>query len=935
MMVKRNKKMSQLLSCVVFISAIVFSLHTNFSFGQTNWNVTMLSADSLYSINSLDLAFQSYEKARLGFQNNNNWVKAANCLIKNGYIYYDLKKYKYAVNYIDSLIPLYERKLKNENPLIFGKILICLALNHRKNGDYVNALKSYETAILHYHHFNINDKDFAYALKNAAQIHERFLNYSTALNYNLLAIEKDSTNYYLLSIYSHIISNYNSLNEYDNAVKYYDKGVKLELNDKYRILLNGSASEAFYQIGNFEKVKKLAFENIELINTNKRYGYSPWIEYENLADTYNSQKKYKKAEYYYLKAIKEARIKYYPKDREVSKIEMGTGEYYFELGRLNQALSHYQQALIQVFPNFNSTDIADNPSIEDIYTESWIMTASARKGEALKARYDMEGDPADLINASQCFDLSIAGIQALKDSYGTDNAKLYLSDYSHDYFEQAIEVNYLLLKKTGKKEYFEKMFSIIEQSKASVLAEGIQKNRALILASLPDSLLKKESDFRFSLADLNKSIKMEELYGEERDREYISEMKSRRTTEQREYEALIGYLKNNYPEFRSYSEQIPTPSISQIQTYAAEKNAALIEYFAGEKHIYITVVQPGNSEVYQIERTEEWDGEIINFLKYFQNSHAIINDPDGYFMAAENMFKNLFPFYSAEKKMPENIIIIPDGSLNYIPFDALVKSRPTEPLFSQAGFLIRQHNIRYAYNAGLLFQKNETLLKKGIFIEIAPGFKNRERGLSPLLEDGENNYFKYLKGNNATLANFNEYAPKSKLVVLSTHAGASENDIEPSIEFIDTSLLLSELYAMSIPADLVVLSACETGLGKFEKGEGVMSLARGFAYAGTGSLIASLWKVNEKSTANIFNGFYNQLSDGKNKSEAMRFAKLNYIENAKSDIRMSPYYWASFVFIGQDGSLDIADNGFPFWVAGIGILLFIGLYFLWEKFYKK
>ena len=87
------------------------------------------------------------------------------------------------------------------------------------------------------------------------------------------------------------------------------------------------------------------------------------------------------------------------------------------------------------------------------------------------------------------------------------------------------------------------------------------------------------------------------------------------------------------------------------------------------------------------------------------------------------------------------------------------------------------------------------------------------------------------------------------MIHLSTHAGADETDFAPRIEFIDTSLYLPELYAMKIPADLVVLSACETGLGKFEKGEGVMSLARGFAYAGAGSLVASLWKVNEGSTA--------------------------------------------------------------------------------------
>ena len=201
-------------------------------------------------------------------------------------------------------------------------------------------------------------------------------------------------------------------------------------------------------------------------------------------------------------------------------------------------------------------------------------------------------------------------------------------------------------------------------------------------------------------------------------------------------------------------------------------------------------------------------------------------------------------------------------------------------------------------------------------------FDNKTQAPIPQLET--------LIGEAATFSAFQEKAPYCKLIHLSTHAGADETDFAPRMEFIDKALYLPELYAMKIPADLVILSACETGLGKFEKGEGVMSLARGFAYAGASNLVASLWKVNDGSTATLINYFYTFLSAGKTKSESLRAAKIKYLETTKSDAKLSPYYWAGFVSIGNDDPMDFGQ--FNFWrllsILIVGILTFI---FIWRR----
>lgn len=910
--------------------AILICLNS-FTYGQSKIDSITSIFYSLVAQDSFKRAHNLSESNRIFFQNRGNWAEAGECLLLTSELLFDLHKHNEATTYIDSLLPLFNERIKTSKPILFGRILNYQALHYTKTGNYLTALKIYNFAISHFNEFQVNSKHFAYALKNASQIQERFLNYPAAINYNLLAIKKDSTNAHLASIYNNLISNYNSINQYSKAIEYFEKAKKLNQSAKKKIILKENISDAYFQTGDYEKVIQFAFENIDLMKANKKFGYTPWIEYKNLAEVFYLQNKTSESRHFFLEAIAAAKKEYVSKNREIAKIETAVGEFYLAKNNLDSALSHYQQALIQVFPNFNSTNIADNPSVEDIYTESWIMTASARKAEALRARYDHNKDIADLKNAAECFDLSLAGIKALADSYGTDNAKLYLGDYSHNYFEEAIEINYLLFRATNDHQYLEKIFSIMERSKANVLTEAIQKNRGLILAGIPDSLLGLEQNLRLELADLNKSIKMEELNESEADAERISDLRSRMTSQQRAYEQLLAKLKIDYPQFNSYIEEPATPTIAELQHYLRERGETMLEYFEGGKHIYLIQITGSGSSIQQIPHSDFWDDQIGDFQDYFRNSNAIINDPTGYFSVAESLYRQVFPFDSLDDKL----VIIPDGVLNFIPFEALLKEQPSEVVFSAADFLLLQHQIRFAYSAGLLMSPSMTAKPNKNLLRISPLFANRERGLAPLLTGNEPiasiPQLQTLQGSAATLAAFREQAAHCQLLQLSTHAGADENDFAPRIEFIDQPLYLPELYAMKIPAELVVLSACETGLGKFEKGEGVMSLARGFAYAGANDLVASLWKVNESSTSDLMQYFYASIKTGQTKSAALREAKLQYLREAKSDAKLSPYYWAGFVSIGHDLPMDLDRNSIPWWaLLSIAALIFVFIFWKYK-----
>jgi CHAT domain-containing protein len=111
-----------------------------------------------------------------------------------------------------------------------------------------------------------------------------------------------------------------------------------------------------------------------------------------------------------------------------------------------------------------------------------------------------------------------------------------------------------------------------------------------------------------------------------------------------------------------------------------------------------------------------------------------------------------------------------------------------------------------------------------------------------------------------------------------------------------------ELYNLHLNADLVTLSACNTGFGKIQEGEGIMSLARGFAYAGCPNIVMSLWPASDKATAHLMEMFYQGLAAGLSKDAALRKAKLQYLNEADA-LSANPYFWSSFVFMGEPSPL--------------------------------
>jgi len=325
------------------------------------------------------------------------------------------------------------------------------------------------------------------------------------------------------------------------------------------------------------------------------------------------------------------------------------------------------------------------------------------------------------------------------------------------------------------------------------------------------------------------------------------------------------------------------------------------------------------------------------------------------------LYQQLFPETFVLDKQIENLIIIPDGALATIPFEALLTDNSGSlngDDFKKYPFLINRYNVSYSYSANLFYrtfpkdkQKQPELTNINDWLALAPIFDDKseqgvmlatrelQKQLNNLQSDTLNvrgrlltgDYITPLPGTESeTQAIIKQYETRNLKAQALLHKSANEqfiksgglekykilhfathgfvNSEKPELSGIllaqdstgnqDGVLYSGEIYNLKLNADLVVLSACETGLGKINKGEGIIGLTRALLYAGSKNIIVSLWQVSDESTSNLMIDFYNNLLNTKNKSfsDPLRKAKLQLISEGKF---AHPFYWSPFILVGK------------------------------------
>jgi CHAT domain-containing protein len=195
----------------------------------------------------------------------------------------------------------------------------------------------------------------------------------------------------------------------------------------------------------------------------------------------------------------------------------------------------------------------------------------------------------------------------------------------------------------------------------------------------------------------------------------------------------------------------------------------------------------------------------------------------------------------------------------------------------------------------------------------------------------------------ATEANFKKYASDYNVLHLAMHTIMRDDEplyshlaftnMETTDTVEDNKLYAYEIYNMKLNAQMAVLSSCSSGFGKLQKGEGMMSLARGFIYAGCPSIIMTLWQVSDQSSSELMTSFYRYLKKGKSKQESMRHAKIDYLDKA-DDLTSNPYFWSGFVVVG-DGSPIYRKTGVAYWMIIVTLFIGVLIFFQYRRSYSR
>ncbi|MEM9982142.1 MAG: CHAT domain-containing protein, partial [Bacteroidota bacterium] len=433
----------------------------------------------------------------------------------------------------------------------------------------------------------------------------------------------------------------------------------------------------------------------------------------------------------------------------------------------------------------------------------------------------------------------------------------------------------------------------------------IAETQAKAFAGIPDTFLQQEQQLKVDIAALELV-----LAASPNDTTKTAE-RSELFAKRRQYEDFVVNLEKEFPQYYQLKFSQQAPSTKQLQTQL-DRRTALVSYFISEKanNIEVFYLTKKRLEVYTI----PLDPAFYDYIALLRNAIRFKLD-QAYLLAANALYKQLLP-----KKLPkaiESLIIVPDGPMSGIPFEALLYKEVKEEqkmAYTDLPYLLTQKEISYAYASSLLLASEPTEQPTGVLLYAPVSFEDKRIPALPGTEQEVNAIGKIFEAENRTvkvvknrLANelFLKETSLSTygLIHFATHGFVNEQRPALSGIFLqgneqeDGILYTNEIYNLRLNAQLVTLSACETGLGKLAKGEGLIGLTRALLYAGAQNIAVSLWKVSDKSTTDLMNTFYEGVAE-KNATykQALRKAKLAMIQQSE---QAKPYHWAAFVLIGK------------------------------------
>ncbi len=649
------------------------------------------------------------------------------------------------------------------------------------------------------------------------------------------------------------------------------------------------------------------------------------ISHKEIGATYLHLRKYDSARSNLLEAVKISKKKAGSRNRFIGEIYLLLGNVYLETGEIIPALQHYQRALRAVVLDYNDNSLYSLPRLSNYSDPLLLLQILRNRGRALYELGVTIPDPEIVRHGFDSYELGLEVIDLMRLSNLTYGDKLGRGKEAAYTYQEAVELSYDWYSSTQEIGALEMSFRTAERSRAGALKEMIAVNRSRKDVGIPDSIIEKERALKLEIAWIE-TLLLKEKSKPDQDAAVITSLSEKLFQKKRRSEQFLLALREQYPRYYNLNYIRGFADIKSIKAQL-EPTEALIEYFLSDSSIFAFVITHQDFIVIRTPK-DSLTWWIQHFTAATDLSEFSSSDSYQLYLASSRrLFEILLkPVVARISSTTNKLIISPDKEIGYIAFEALLSSNPN-PFNDDSNnlpYLIRDYSVSYVYSSSLMFSNYEAPGRaQKMFLGFAPTYRD-QNGLNELNYSqqevqriaGTMKGTQWL-GKDATEEAFKRLAPDYRILHLAMHAQVNGADpmysklaFSPVENTTDDGWLHTfEILNLDLNSDLVVLSACNTGLGKLEKGEGIMSLARGFVQAGCPSILMSHWSVNDQTTLSLMESFYNYLGDGLEKDLALRQAKLDYLREA-GPVLSHPYFWAGFVLFGDTRSVQIDNENY-------------------------
>lgn len=685
----------------------------------------------------------------------------------------------------------------------------------------------------------------------------------------------------------------------------------------------------------------------------------PAIVQSQLAEYYHKMGAPRKSKRYHLEALKTF-IKVHGFYHPAVAIQLTkVGSLYHSLAEYDSALLLHQQSLQSISDNFQYDNVYDNPKESQIISELTAIYTLIEKGKIFIKMSKNQDTIFNLTGATDCFELANTLIDKIRNGYTTEASKQQLFENASLAYHLYVDALRVLFLKTSDSTYLEKAVEVLEKSKSFILLNMLNDRKAYQFAGVTPEILEKERNIRVGLTYFKKKLFKSKT---NQDTVAINALSELIFNLQHEYESLVNQIETNNPSYYALKYDGKSIDINRIRVEELKDNEALLEYSITASRAYLFVISRNGTQWLDLGSPETFKDQATDYRKATTDYDFIVNESAQADKLYRSSARALYQFLLKEAidilpNEVERLTIIPDGAMSELSMEAFltkdVEGSPTD--YAKLPYLIHDFELSYAYSLTFLTQTQspKSRVAKTTFGGFAPAYAitldNEREARSDQLDkpeglEGATAEVKQINevydgdvwlGEEATESNFKKHASEYQLLHLAMHGHLdNQNPLYSELRFAsledstnDGHLDVSEIYDLQLQADLVVLSACNTGTGKLQEGEGSISLSRAFAYAGCPSVIMSLWKVPDLMTSKIMVELYQNLEQDFPKDAALRSAKLTYLDEVNDPFEAHPYFWAGFVLMGNKEAVDFGRGVSMELVVFIILIMMVIIFF--------